>query len=271
MFRSRNWHGLWVPALIGLSFTSPPALAQAPADPTDIGRLPSASQFPPESWQGTNPSRPANQKSLRGVKDVCPWCGARHSADTSEAQNDLGTEPPDAIELNVLANYLKELLTRSVAEERPATRHKLKTKEKLRPGEPAQVILELKERLGGSALEGTEFADSPDMLVKVIRALVAEQEQEEMENEPQPEAVEAPQPVSPGIVTDPRSEARIDALRSASSKLGEAADVLEGQECFKRADELRALADKLRRDARNAAAARQQADALETRLKEPRP
>ncbi|HVC97934.1 MAG TPA: hypothetical protein VND64_29960, partial [Pirellulales bacterium] len=87
----------------------------------------------------------------------------------------------------------------------------------------------------------------------LIRALEAEQELDEEENESDRRSSEAPQPLSAGMVVEPRS--RIDALRGASSHLDEAANYLEEQDLFERADEIRALADKLRRDARAAVAA----------------
>ena len=119
---------------------------------------------------------------------------------------------------------------------------------KLLPGEPAQVILELRERLGASALEGSEFKVKPDALAKLIRALDREAQQAEQQ------ASESPPPVEPPTVPEPQStadhEAAISALRLASRQLDEAADVLEQQNLFERADELRVQADRLRHDAR---------------------
>ncbi|HEV3003836.1 MAG TPA: hypothetical protein VGX78_05215 [Pirellulales bacterium] len=239
------------------------------ADPTDVGHLPGTSRYLPETW-GVGPW-PMKVNGSPRAKSACPLCGARHDRDTVESLDvaetqRTDTEPTDTIEPKALANYLKELLTRNVAQERPA-RHKLKTKEKLRPGEPAQVILELKERLGDGALEGTEFADSPDVLVKVIRALEAEQrEQDESEAETpdlplsrfsrgttpkhsELEVADAPQPRHLAA-----NEAAIGVLRAASRDLDLAAEALEEQELYRRADQLRALADELRRDSRVAAA-----------------
>ncbi|HEV3024053.1 MAG TPA: hypothetical protein VGX76_16370 [Pirellulales bacterium] len=270
--------------LVGIVSTAPRTLAQTRAepssrrsgrpgdvaDPTDVGHLPGASQYLPETW-GVGPW-PMKVHGAPRAKSACPLCGARHDHDTAESLDvaetqRVDTEATDTIEPKALANYLKELLTRNVTQERPA-RHKLKTKEKLRPGEPAQVILELKERLGDGALEGTEFADSPDVLVKVIRALEAEQrEQADSEAETadlpwsrfsrgtaprhsEPEAADAPQPRHLAAA----NEAAIGTLRAASRDLDLAAEALEEQELYRRADQLRALADELRRDSRVAAA-----------------
>jgi len=252
MSRYRNWHQVSILALAGFLFTTHRALAQRP---TDIGGVPPASQFPADAWRGAGETAPAKPKVLSGPKNVCPWCGTPHRQDSLETPNVnvLDTQPADAIEPKALANYLKELLTRNGDEDRPATKHRLKTQEKLRPGEPAQVILELKERLGDGALDGTEFADSPDMLVKLIRALEAEQGQDEEVDESERKSSEAPLPISSGMEVEQRF--RIDALRGASGKLDEAANYLEEQDLFERADEIRSLADKLRRDARAAVGA----------------
>lgn len=119
---------------------------------------------------------------------------------------------------------------------------------KLRPGEPAQVILELRERLGNSALEGSEFTVKPDALAKLIRALDREAQQEE----PAPPVYSAPEESLPQPPAEEAADhqAEISALRLASRQLDEAADVLEQQNLFERADELREQADRLRRDAR---------------------
>jgi hypothetical protein len=110
------------------------------------------------------------------------------------------------------------------------------------------VILELRERLGNSALEGSEFTVKPDALAKLIRALDRESQQEEQA----PPVYSAPEETfrQPPMeeVADHQSE--ISALRLASRQLEEAADVLEQQNLFERADELREQADRLRSDAR---------------------
>ena len=136
---------------------------------------------------------------------------------------------------------------------------------KLLPGEPAQVILELRERLGTSALEGSEFKVKPDALAKLIRALDREAQQAEQQA-PEPPAALEPSPVS-AVESSADRTAAISALRLASRQLDEAADVLEQQNLFERADELREEADRLRRDARayfeEQAASRQAAPLLE--------
>ena len=258
MSRYRNGRPVSIPAAVGVFFAgfffaAMPALAQRPMDPTDIGRVPGTNRFPPDLWRGVSEATPARPGSPRGAKQSCPLCGAPRRQDALETSAALDAQPADAVEPTALANYLKELLTRNVEEHRPATKQRLKTNEKLRPGEPAQVILELKERLGNGALEGTEFADSPDMLVKLVRALEAEQQPDAAIHEREWKYVREPQRAFARWGVEPR--ARIDALRGASGKLDQAANDLEEQDFFERADELRALAHKLRRDARAAVAA----------------
>lgn len=125
---------------------------------------------------------------------------------------------------------------------------KNKGEAKLLPGEPAQVILELRERLGASALEGSEFTVKPDALAKLIRALDREAQQEEQNPAPYSPPLEPLPTVAAEIAEN--HEAAVSALRSASRQLDEAADLLEQQNLFERADELRAQADRLRCDAR---------------------
>ena len=119
---------------------------------------------------------------------------------------------------------------------------------KLTPGEPAQVIMELRERLGTSALEGSEFTVKPDALAKLIRALDREAQQEEQDSFDRAPLLEP----LPSALAEPAEnhDAAISALRMASRQLDEAADVLEEQNLFERADQLRGQADQLRRDAR---------------------
>jgi hypothetical protein len=194
------------------------------------------------------------------IEGDCPWCGARHATNADATTDVEEADANESIEPRALAHYLKELLTRNVAHERPAKR-KLTTKQKLRPGEPAQVILELKERLGDGALEGTEFADSPDVLVQVIRALEAEQ-QEQFDDEAA--TADAPhrrvQAAATADAPQPKrlaaNEAAIEALRATGRELDLAADALEEHELYERADQLRTLADELRRDSRFAASTR---------------
>jgi len=119
---------------------------------------------------------------------------------------------------------------------------------KLLPGEPAQVILELRERLGTSALEGSEFKVKPDALAKLIRALDREAQQAEQQTLESPAAWEPPPAAA--VESSADRTATISALRLASRQLDEAADVLEQQNLFERADELREEADRLRHDAR---------------------
>jgi hypothetical protein len=122
--------------------------------------------------------------------------------------------------------------------------------EKLQPGEPAQVILELREKLGASAVRGTEFTVEPKAFARWVRALDREHPPEAPEV-----AVEVPQTTYPQYVEENAAAANVDeatisALRGASRQLDDAAELLEQQNLFERADELRDQADRLRRDAR---------------------
>ncbi len=118
--------------------------------------------------------------------------------------------------------------------------------EKLQPGEPAEVILELREKLGNSALKGSEFTVKPEAFAKWVRALDRELSEQESQRADASEQV-MPAPVEPSLDAD---EATISALRAASRQLDDAAELLEQQNLFERADELREQADRLRRDAR---------------------
>lgn len=118
--------------------------------------------------------------------------------------------------------------------------------EKLQPGEPAQVILELREKLGNSAVNGTEFTVKPEAFAKWVRALDRELSEQESQRSGASEQV-MPAPLETSIDAD---EATISALRAASRQLDDAAELLEQQNLFERADELREQADRLRRDAR---------------------
>ncbi len=77
--------------------------------------------------------------------------------------------------------------------------------EKLQPGEPAQVILELREKLGAGAVRGTEFTVEPKAFARWVRAL-------DRENPPEaPEvAVEVPQTSYPQYVEDSAAPANVD-------------------------------------------------------------
>lgn len=121
--------------------------------------------------------------------------------------------------------------------------------EKLQPGEPAQVILELREKLGASAVRGTEFTVEPKTFARWVRALDRENPRQQLGV-----SVEVPPSGYAGYSDADYSadvdEATISALRGASRQLDDAAELLEQQNLFERADQLRDQADQLRRDAR---------------------
>lgn len=169
----------------------------------------------------------------------CPICGAAVKSEGDVTLEKLGMRPRKPA-----AHWLFEDIDVGELRDEAAD----KGDAKLLPGEPAQVILELRERLGNSALEGSEFTVKPDALAKLIRALDREAQQEE----PAPPAYPTPEETVPAPPAENAADhlAEISALRLASRQLEEAADVLEQQNLFERADELREQADRLRRDAR---------------------
>lgn len=172
---------------------------------------------------------------------ACPLCGrACPTEDDHEAQYD------DGVSLLRKTPLFQRLLAREHARGE-AARPGGKRADGLRPGEPAQVILDLKRRLGNDVYDGTEFGGSPEAMIEWIRTL-------DEENRRQPanaDAAETPgNAVAAPPPTDGASAIEIDALRQAARKLGEAADLLEEQNLFASADEVRSAADALRRRAR---------------------
>lgn len=129
--------------------------------------------------------------------------------------------------------------------------------EELIPGEPAEVILELRQRLGGSPLQGTQFdeaAESPHsrsgekVLVDSIRAL---EKEDQMQGEQAPEVQSwCSACASISAVESPDAEKAVTALRKAGRACEEAADELEAVNLFDRADHLREVAATLRQQSR---------------------
>ncbi|HWB11105.1 MAG TPA: hypothetical protein VG826_17890 [Pirellulales bacterium] len=117
----------------------------------------------------------------------------------------------------------------------------------LRAGEPAQVILDTQKRLGKSVLDGTEFGGSPELLIQWIRALDEENRRQQamLEEVSRADVDELDQEA-----TSVSGQSQIEALRSASRQLQEAAELLEEQNLFESADAVRAIADSLRRQSR---------------------
>jgi hypothetical protein len=188
-------------------------------------------------WSGALGRSPLSGEKCSGN---CPICGSGTNSSDDVTLEKLGMRPRKPA-----AHWLFEDLDIGQLREESAD----ESEAKLQPGEPAQVILELRERLGASALEGSEFTVKPDALAKLIRALDREAQQEE----PAPPAYyPTPEETLPAPPAENAADhqAEISALRLAGRQLEEAADVLEQQNLFERADELREQADRLRRDAR---------------------
>jgi hypothetical protein len=162
----------------------------------------------------------------------------------------------------------------------------------LKPGEAAQEILDVARRLGPGPLHGTIFDDEPatalvripgtdrcfraqrnsESMARAIRSLEARDRQQRYEGpnieaafedsaeqEPQ-RAAEIVPGIAPFEQTIPQGETlqgtaeQIDALRQAGRMLEKAANLLEEQALYERADELRGQAQQLREDAREAKA-----------------
>jgi hypothetical protein len=167
--------------------------------------------------------------------DCCPICGhpqaekGRLSTESSSAADPIRTQ--------------RKLLDVDVDDAKCATAEAAP----LRPGEPAQVILDTQKRLGKSVTDGTEFGGSPDLLIQWIRTLDEENRRRQLALEV--ETSDEPLEASPGDgPITPRSQ--VDALRLACRQLQEAADVLEDQNLFESADSIRGFADVLRRQSR---------------------
>lgn len=159
----------------------------------------------------------------------------------------------------------------------------------LKPGEPALEILEVARRLGPGPLHGTIFDDEPatvghaesglmgslrmpchsESLARAIQALEARERAQQydspnieaaFEDSAEPESIHAPESFDRAEPADPQASslgattARIEALRQAGKMLEKAANLLEEQNLYERADELRGQAQFLRQDAREAKA-----------------
>ncbi|HJT30814.1 MAG TPA: hypothetical protein VJ783_02020 [Pirellulales bacterium] len=186
--------------------------------------------------------RPGGMLTRLDCGDVaCPLCGRACPTEDDEAPND---------DAGVSLLHKTPLFQRLIAREQArgeAPQPDGKRADGLRPGEPAQVILDLKRRLGDDVYGGTEFGGSPEAMIEWIRTL----DEEDRRQLASPGAIETPGNIvvnSPP--TDGASAIEIDALRQAARKLGEAADLLEEQNLFDSADEVRAAAEALRCRAR---------------------
>lgn len=159
----------------------------------------------------------------------------------------------------------------------------------LKPGEPALEILEVARRLGPGPLHGTIFDDESateghaesglvgnlrmpchsESLARAIQALEARERAQQydspnieaaFEDSVEPESIHVPETFDRAERVDPQASslgattARIEALRQAGKMLEKAANLLEEQNLYERADELRGQAQFLREDAREAKA-----------------
>lgn len=187
-------------------------------------------------------------RHLGGEENACPLCGQECGTAEDDSDEDDARDRPAGGSLLSKAPFLQRFLVSAHADHGDSKSEAQRESADLRPGEPAQVILDLKRRLGSDVYEGTQFGGSTKALVDWIRAL----DEQDRRQPPQPDADEpasdpsitASSPQTAGAATE------IDALRKAARKLGEAADLLEEQNLFDPADEVRLVADELRLRAR---------------------
>lgn len=176
--------------------------------------------------------RGGGTRSKPGCVAACPLCGQSwHDDDGAAIASDL---PKSGLERSTF---------RAVSGRRPAADNADEA-EVLQSGEPAEVILEMRKRLGPSLFEGTDFSGSPDLLVKWIRALDAENRRRQAEEDP----AEGDDGSPAHATTDVHEQ--VKALREASRQLQAAADLLEDQNLFESSDHIRELADHLRQQSR---------------------
>lgn len=187
-------------------------------------------------------------RHLGGEENACPLCGQKCDTAEDEADEDDIHDRDAGGSLLSKAPFLQRFFVRAHADRGDSKSEAQRESADLRPGEPAQVILDLKRRLGSDVYEGTEFGGSTKALVDWIRAL----DEQDRRQPPQPDADESPSDLPVAAPSAPAAVAavEIDALRKAARKLGEAADLLEEQNLFDASDEVRMVADELRFRAR---------------------
>lgn len=187
-------------------------------------------------WQRHHPALSELMQHLADGRESCPFCGQRCAEKDSQLA-DLAVR-----------RELKEVDDQTlgyVGRNSPAANEVMS--HPLRPGEPAQVILDTQRRLGKSVLEGTEFGGSPELLVQWIRALDDEnRRQQALLEEVSHNDVDDTDADRPDV----SKQTQVDSLRNACRQLQEAADLLEEQNLFEEADSVRGVADKLRRRSR---------------------
>lgn len=183
-------------------------------------------------------------RRLAGWTDICPLCG-NPQVDVN-CGLDVAAIPPK------LSVSDRPKLAHVGADQPSPTGNELSRP--LRAGEPAQVILDTQSRIGKSVLEGTQFGGSPELLIQWIRALDEENRRQQAILEEVSRADDDETDDQPPAVT---ARSQIESLRSVCRQLQEAADTLEDQNLFLPADEIRQLADNLRRKSRAIASTRE--------------
>jgi len=132
--------------------------------------------------------------------------------------------------------------------------------DEIQPGEPAEILLEIRDRMGLGTLMGTVYQPidttteltAKDAFVAEVRASEAAGECLAAPCEATSEAVTWTPGASPQTAQGAPSEELILLLRRVSRQMAESADQLEDCEMYFRADQLREVATELRLEARTA-------------------
>lgn len=208
-------------------------------------------------------SWPLSVWTAQATEDQCPLCGHAHPQHESPSLFSLTLKPP--------GRTSSRLPGRSAGEAGQPSKHE---RNRLRPGETANILVQVRERLGPNALSGTSFDDQPpggdseadqgdfepssQTFVESIQALEEEHAAESTSQRPGdcPAAsslcaAAGPQPSGeePALDAD-QAALRIEILRKSSRELSRTAELLEEADLFEQADEIHRIAGELREQAR---------------------
>jgi hypothetical protein len=212
------------------------------------------------------------------AEDQCPLCGHTHAAEERPGLFSLALKAQGRTSSRLLGGPRGEAGKVSKQE-----RHRL------RPGETANILVQVRERLGSNALRGTSFDDqasgdaskadesdfepSPQTFVEWIQALDEEHVAAGISQGPEdtcpagsPLCAAAAQPSGEGVACEgPALDAeqaalRIEILRKSSRELSRTAELLEEADLFDQADEIHRIAGELRNQARAVVLARRRED-----------
>ncbi|MEX2118539.1 MAG: hypothetical protein WD847_02940 [Pirellulales bacterium] len=209
-------------------------------------------------------SWPLSVWTAQATEDQCPLCGQTHQQDELPGLFSLA--------LKSQGRTSSRLLGRSAGEAGKPSQHE---RNRLRPGETANILVQVRERLGSNALSGTSFDDrapgvdseadegdfepSSQTFVEWIQALEEEHAAEGRSHRPGGTcpaasslcAAAASQPTGEALELDAdRAALRIEILRKSSRELSRTAELLEEADLFDQADEIYRIAGELRNQAR---------------------